>query len=158
MNHKLFTSFRSYSRRLWQQRCTLHQRPFTPTNTPETFYTRSLFLHLVFTRFLFHQKTLTSETFHKTLYTKSFGTLENFHKGNLLQQRLNKALHRTTLVLEALYAKEFALQKAFTQTPFTANIFCTRNRFIKTGKLFIFFSQGTFVPKMFGSYARSTLH
>ena len=107
----------------------IHQRPSTP---------ESLFLHLVFTRFLFHQKILTSETFHKTLYTKSFEPLENFHKGNLLQQRLNKALHRTTLVLEALYTKEFSLQKAFTQTPFTENIFCTRNRFIKTGQNFIY--------------------
>jgi len=44
-------------------------------------------------------------------------------------------------VLEALYAKEFALQKAFTQTPFTAHIFCTRNRFIKTGKIFIFLKE-----------------
>ena len=49
-----------------------------------------------------------------TLYTEHFKTPENLYRGNLLQQRLNKVLHRTTLMLEALYTKEFSLQKAFT--------------------------------------------
>ena len=66
LNHKLFTPIHSHSKRLWQQRCTLYQRPFTPTNP----YTRDLlhqkpFLTPGFMRFLFHQNTLTSETFHK---------------------------------------------------------------------------------------------
>ena len=96
------------------------------TRTPETFYIRSLFLHLVFTQFLFHQKTLTPETFHKQpahSTPKAFGHQKNFYKRNLLQQRLNKFLHRTTLTLEALYTKEFSLQKAFTQTPLHQTIF-----------------------------------
>ena len=118
LNHKLFTPIHSHSKRLWQQRCTLHQRPFTPTNP--------------YTRDLLHQKPFLTPGFYAvlispehtyiwnfsqtvcTLYTKHFKTPENLYRGNLLQQRFNKVLHRTTLMLEALYTKEFSLQKAFT--------------------------------------------
>lgn len=112
------------------------------TRTPETFYTRNLFLHLVFIQFLFHQKTLTPETFHKQpahSTPKAFGHQKNFYKRNLLQQRL-----KIFFTPDDFYARSTLHQRVFTAEgfypdPFTPNNFCTRNRLITTGNLLVHF-------------------
>ena len=94
----------------------VHQRP----STPEAFFTPGFY-----TIFISPEDTYTwnASQAASTFYTKGFWTPEKFYKRNLLQQRLNKFLHRTILTLEALYTKEFSLQKAFTQTPLHQTIF-----------------------------------
>ena len=178
---KDFDTTKFYTRKLfWDvEPQTFHTNPFSQQTTlttkmhfaPKTFYTNEPV----------HQRPSTPEAFSYTwfyavlispehtyiwnfsqtvctLYTKHFKTPENLYRGNLLQQRFNKVLHRTTLMLEALYTKDTA--EGFYLDPFTSKNFCTRNLCIKTGILFLhmFFSQGTFVPKMFDSCATSTLH
>lgn len=58
-----------------------------------------------------------------TLYTKGLWTPEKLLQEKPFATTAQIFLHRTTFTLEALYTKEFSLQKAFTQTPLHQTIF-----------------------------------